>query len=245
MNKILYCILIAFSLCVKSYCQTSPTFSIHGVFSCDITKYNDSTGSYLLSNKSVACYFTPTPVKKIFMENRISADDVHFNSELLDFNSTEKYYSHNDVTDIAQKHWEVRGDSVIPAMDFYYEGLMPSFEITEELINDTINLSDTLKLNLTQVANSDSIYVSFFEDSLGTVIRTVGFMAPAINDSLFSSIYDIVPSVLESFNQANRLVIKVETINYTYQTLYNRQYFLFRNSYSYSKPRIQMTRNSP
>jgi len=212
--------------------QSSPNYSVFGVFNTEQNKYFNATLTGLNTNNSTSCYFTSSPTNKIFMAGRISAGSVSFNSQSLSYNTSNTLYSNTDIGSISSKQWLVAGNSTIPYMSFNYGGNMPSFEITNSLLNDTLVKGDTLFFNLADIQNADSISVFIYNDSLGNVAHPTIFRAPNYTNN-----YYVIPQVFTQLAANLPAVIKIEATNYTYQTISDKQY-LFRNTYSFVWPNV-------
>ena len=129
-------------------------------------------------------------------------------------------------------HWQVSGNGSIPAMNFYYEGVKPKFQINRKIFNDTLKLSDTLKINFDGLSNVDSVLVELFDEDNGQIQHRSNFMSPNYSNS-----YYIVLAIFSNFSPGLRAIINVQVINYSYQTISGKQ-FLFRNVFGFTKYRI-------
>jgi len=214
--------------------QSPPNYSAYGVFNVNRTQYYDVSNTSLITDNSVAAYFTYTSSDNISFDDCDSAGIVQFNGGDLFYDDDLRFYANNSVSNIGTQGWTVSGKNQIPGMNFVYSGSMPAFDVGNNLINDTLVKSDTLFVTLNNIQNTDSINIVFWDDLQGASINKAVFKAPNYTNS-----YYIVPSVYDDLQTGSRACIKIEAINYSYQTISGKQ-FLFRNIYGFARNNISI-----
>lgn len=227
--------------CATLCAQSGSNYSIYGVFNAYETQYFDTSNTSLVKNKSVSAYFSQSSSPQILLPSRDSAGVIKFDDQSLSYNNTFKFYANNDldVTNTLVK-WEVSGNGSIPAMNFEYNGVMPSFDVSDTLIIDTLIKTDTMVfIRLSNLSNADSVSIEMYDDSLGTILHRVIMLAPNFTDT-----YYIPAQVFQTLKAGLRAIIKVEAINYTYQTISDKQ-FLFRNTFAFARYRIPIVASGP
>lgn len=228
MKKIIILLLLIVNL-LKG--QSTPNYSVYGVFNLSQTQYYDA-GSSLVTNNSVAAYLSPAPAETILFSDCDSAGTLQFNGDNLIYDHDSKFYSNNTVTTIVTKNWSVSGNNSMPAMNFAYTGSMPAFDLVTNLINDTLVKSDTLFITLSNIQHTDSISILFSDNLMGSSINRVLFRAPNHSNN-----YYVIPTVFSPLQTGTGAFIKIEAINYSYQTISGKQY-LFRHIYSFARNNI-------
>ncbi len=228
-------ILILF-ITARLFSQTiSPL--INGVFIVNQTKYYDklsTTPSTLKINNGVAAYFSATPKNDIATTDFVNAGNVKFNEKPLT-KATQNFYSDNEITSIDSKNWKVSGHSgVVTNMNFIYNGTLPNFDYSNQLIADTIKKSDTLFVTINNIQNADTIQIRFADDNQLASQHHVAYKAPN-----YANRYYLPPFIFSPLVVGPRAVVTVEAINYTYQTIGGKQY-LFRNIFSFVKNGITL-----
>jgi hypothetical protein len=204
------------------------------------------------NNNSIIAYFSNNSVLSIDLNNLDKINWVKFNNIKLKNNGQKKFYSKTEKTGNANhsdddendeecnlinfnsKHWIVKGKNTIPDMNFIYNGTLPTFSISNTMLRDTLKRSDTLFITINNLQNADSIRVFFADNDQQTTRHYADFVAPNYTNN-----YYIIPSVFASLVAGSRGLIKIEAVNYTYQTIAGKQ-FLFRNIYSFTKPNIRI-----
>lgn len=233
MKKTFFLLLIS----VKLISQNTTNNLINGVFILSQSKYYTPINcnyNQLKTENSVAAYFTYTPTLYISTNQFEKAGNVKFNNAPLDYDNIKKYYNKTEILDISQQNWKVSGHSVIPNMNFLYNGTLPNFIINENLINDTLKKSDTLFIHINSILNADSIYISIDDDQQLSLSHHVALKAPN-----YSNTYYLPPSIFTTLVNGPRSVITIEAINYNYQTISGKLY-LFRNIFSYVRANVKI-----
>ena len=207
---------------------------ISGVFYVSHTKYyqENCNANQLKTAFNVAAYFSNTPSNNITSDLFCKAGNVKFNNNPLNYNNSKKYYTETEVSSINQQQWKVSGHSNIPNMNFIFNGIQPSFNISENLIKDTLKKGDTLFITLNNIQNADSIMISITDDSQQQSPHHVALIAPN-----YTNTYYLPPLLFATLINGPRAVISIEAIKYKYQTVSNKR-FLFRNMYSFVKSNI-------
>lgn len=234
MKKILWFLLLG----TKLFGQDNPNNLINGVFIRSQIKYHtDASCNYnqLKTTNSVAAYFTYDAKGNIKPSDFCKAGNVKFNNNPLDYENNLKYYAENEVTsDINQQNWKVSGHNTIPNMNFIYNGTLPNFDINQSLVKDTLRKSDTLFFQINNIQNADSVRITFSDNDQASNTHYAAMISPN-----YSNFYYVIPQVFEQLTSSTKGVIKIDAINYNYQTIAGKRY-LFRNIYSYAKSNIKI-----
>jgi hypothetical protein len=217
--------------------EEEPDYSISGVFYIDQVKWYDTTFTTLNTNNGVSAFFNFTPCISILPGEIDSAGVITFNGDSLLFDAEKKFYSKIGIDSVSTKHWQVSGNGEIPQMNFLYNGQIPVFNVCAGLVKDTLSKDDSLIVLLNDIQNADSVLVTIWDDNQLVAQHRVLCQIPN-----FGSYYYIIPEVMETLEVGPRAAVKIEAINYSYQTVADKQ-FLFRNSYSYLRRGIYIRNN--
>ncbi len=214
---------------------TSPL--INGVFTAVQSKYYTNAANcnanVLKTENSVAAYFSATSMQNINPTNFCKAGNVKFNNEKLEYNESKFFYSKTELQNFNQFNWKVSGNAgIIPNLNFNYNGTLPNFTIAKTLFSDTLKKADTLFLHISNIINADSIMVTINDNNQLPTKHYVAFIAPNYTNN-----YYLPPTIFAPLNVGLNAVIKLDAINYTYQTIAGKQY-LFRNIYSFVKTNV-------
>ena len=137
--------------------------------------------------------------------------------------------------DFNTKHWKVFSQNqAIPTLNFIYNGTLPTFSISNTMIRDTLKKSDTLFLTINNLQNADSIRITFADNEQLQTRHYATFVAPNYTNN-----YYIKPSIFSPLVAGPRAFIKIDVVNYSYQTIGGKQ-FLFRNIASFTKTKIRI-----
>jgi hypothetical protein len=226
MKNIMFLFLLAAGICTA---QTS--YEVNGVFIVDQVYYTDSVGDIAVNN-GVSAYFTDSPSAQPDFSKLISAGSVSFNDRTLASDPTLNAYSDVGVHSVSEKNWQVEGSDAIPQMSFSYEGNLPGFDATTLNLADTVHRYDTLFIQLDGVHEADSIHILLIDNPDAEGAQRVGLMAPN-----YANMFYIVPAALSNLGLSTNAVIKIEAVNYSYQTIEDKL-FLFRNISSYVKNNV-------
>lgn len=195
---------------------------------------DEQDGNGLITGYGVAAYFTNTPSSAIATTAFSKAGNVKFNDESLDYNSTKKFYSKTEDDDdaITEQHWKVSGFNTIPAMNFIYSGTFPSFNINQTMVGNTLKKTDTLFVSINNILNADSIRITVNDNNNASNKHYIALQAPN-----YANKYYLTPSMFSPLVIGTNAVVKIEAINYNYQTVAGKKY-LFRNMFSFVKTGI-------
>lgn len=231
MKKIFLSLLISFNLISQN------TNLINGVFIVNKSSYYNAQNcgfNQLQTNIGVAAYFTYTPSINIQPSVFSKAGNVKFNNNPLNYDNAKKYYTENTTCSYTHQNWKVSGHNVIPNMNFNYNGILPNFNINANLINDTLKKSDTLFINLTNIQTADSIIISVNDNNNLPTPHRIALVTPN-----YANTYYLPPTLFTSLITGPNAVIKIEAVNYNYQTISGKRY-LFRNIFNYTKAGIRI-----
>lgn len=224
-------------LSVKIYAQTPANHLINGVFIVNQNKYYDAVNcnfNQLKTANNIAAYFTYTPTANIPVSAFSKAGNVKFNNKPLNYNNNDKFYSETETSSINQQNWKVSGHNVIPNMNFIFNGIMPSFNINQNLLPDTLKKSDTLFVNFSAIQNADSITIRVTDNNQNSQPKTIALMAPN-----YSNTYYLPPTLFTLLSCGPKSTITIDAIKYSYQTVAGKQY-LFRNIYSFVRADVKI-----
>ena len=246
MRKKLIIIGIATIVAMRLVAQTVTPNLINGVFIIDKTNHysitsnansndnddNDENG--LITGYGAAAYFTYTPGLTIPTTAFSKAGNVKFNNEPLHYDNVKKFYSETEDDDdnFTEQHWKVSGHDAIPNMNFLYNGAFPSFTINQSMVSNTLKKSDTLFITINNIQHADSIRININDNNNATNKHYIALQAPN-----YSNKYYLTPSMFSPLLVGTNAVVKIEAINYNYQTVAGKKY-LFRNMFSFVKAGI-------
>lgn len=152
---------------------------ISGVFSISQQNYYNPNSTQLEVNRAVSAYFTYTPALNIKTTDFQKAGNVKFNNNPLQYDNSKKHYTENTTPNITTQNWKVSGHAgIIPNMNFNYNGTLPSFNVSTNIISTTIKKTDTLFITLNNIQNADSICVTINDDNNSSNKHYVVFQAP-------------------------------------------------------------------
>lgn len=223
--------LLVFLLICNSILFAQTDSLINGVFNTEQIRYYDTINvNNLKTVNSLCSYFfnEPTANSRTTVFNPVTK--VTFNETSLNYHEMDKFYSAIDIGDYINQNWQITGNDYIPSMNFLYNGTLPNFNINQFFLKDTINKSDTLFIPLNNTQNCDSVIISITDDSQQATPHHVALAAPNL-----TNMYYLPPQIFTVLVEGPRAYIKIETINYNYQTISGKRY-LFRNIYSFVKP---------
>ncbi len=236
MRKNLIVVCIAMIIAMRIVAQTPSPNLINGVFIIDKTNYyNNSTcntnSNALITGYGTAAYFTYTPSLTIPTTAFSKAGNVKFNEEPLNYDNVKKFYSDTEDEDdnFTQQHWKVSGYGVIPNMNFLYNGTFPSFTINQSMVGSTLKKSDTLFVVINNIQHADSIRITVNDNNNASSPHYIALQAPN-----YANKYYLTPSMFNPLVIGANAVVKIEAINYNYQTVAGKKY-LFRNMFSFVK----------
>ncbi len=224
-------------LFIGTSCFSQNTNLINGVFIVNKSSYYNAqncNSNQLQTNTGVAAYFTYTPSLNIQPSAIDKAGNVKFNNNPLNYDNVKKYYTENTTNTYTQQNWKVSGHNVIPNMNFNYNGVLPNFNINVNLVNDTLKKSDTLFINLTNIQTTDSIIISVSDNNNMPTPHRIALVAPN-----YANTYYLPPTLFATLITGPSAVIKIEAVNYNYQTISGKRY-LFRNIFNYTKAGIRI-----
>lgn len=226
MKKIMFLLLIS-----AGFCKAQTSYEINGVFVVDQTYYVDSLESTEVNN-GVAAYFCHPPTSSPDFQNLTGAGKVAFNNGDLTKDPTVGAYSGVGISSFSEKKWDVEGSTYIPQMSFSYDGELPGFNFNAMQLADTIHRDDTLFIDIPDIHEADSICIRVIENPEDASTYRVEMIAPN-----YTNRYYIVPEALANLGLSVHGALKIEAVNYSYQTVEGKL-FLFRNIYSYIKHNI-------
>lgn len=218
--------------------QTASPNLINGVFIIDKTNHynnsNNCNNNLLITGYGMAAYFTYTPSLTIPTTVFSKAGNVKFNNEPLNYDNVKKFYSDTEDSDdnFTEQHWKVSGHDAIPNMNFLYNGVFPSFTINQSMVSNTLKKSDTLFITINNIQHADSIRININDNNNATNKHYIALQAPN-----YSNKYYLTPSMFSPLLVGTNAVVKIEAINYNYQTVAGKKY-LFRNMFSFVKAGI-------
>lgn len=209
--------------------QTTSSKLINGVFIINKNIYYNA--SCMKTDYGAAAYFTYTPTLVIPTTAFDKAGNVKFNDEDLDYNNSKKFYSEEEVEvdDFTQQHWKVSGRNTIPKMNFIYNGTLPSFNVSQIMVKDTLKKSDSLFVIINNIQHADSIRITINDNNSSPTKHYIALQAPN-----YANKYYLTPRMFNPLLIGGNSVIKVEAISYNYQTVAGKKY-LFKNSFSFVK----------
>jgi len=217
--------LIFLFLVLTNWIVAQTNDSINGIFFIDKTNYLDSLNAMTVNN-GAAVYFSENAVVNINLDSLSKAAVVKFNEQNLSWDDDLKYYSGVGIEDLATKNWDISGQNSIPAMNFSYLGDLPDFNLGTLSLMDTLSLSDTLYITIGDIQKTDSVQILITDQSEQ---HRVALVSPYYTDK-----YYITPSALANLSTGPQASIKIEAINYSYQTISDKRY-LFKSKFSYLK----------
>ncbi len=240
MRKKLIIIGIATIVAIRLVAQTASPNLINGVFIIDKTNHYKNNSTVLIANYGTAAYFTYTPSLTIPTTAFSKVGNVKFNDEDLEYNSTKKFYSFSqeeeddddENVNFTQQHWKVTGYSAIPSMNFIFGGVFPSFTINQSMVGSTLKKSDTLFVAINNIQHADSIRITVNDNNNASSPHYIALQAPN-----YANTYYLTPSMFNPLLIGTNAVVKIEAINYNYQTVAGKKY-LFRNMFSFVKTGI-------
>ena len=223
---------VATIVAVRLVAQTASTNLINGVFIIDKTNHYNNSNNLLIKGYGTAAYFIYTPSLTIPTTAFCKAGNVKFNEEPLNYDNVKKFYSdteEDDDDDFTEQHWKVSGHDVIPNMNFIYNGTLPSFNISQTMVGTTLKKSDTLVVTINNIQHADSIRITVNDNNNASSPHYIALQAPN-----YANKYYLTPTMFNPLVSGGNSVIKVEAINYNYQTVAGKKY-LFKNSFSFVK----------
>lgn len=236
MMKKVIIVCVATLVSVKIIAQTASPNLINGVFIINKNTYYNA--SIMKTEYGAAAYFTYTPSLAIPTTAFDNAGNVNFNNKSLEYDNTKKFYSEGKVDDFTEQHWKVSGHNTIPNMNFIYNGTLPSFNVSETMVKDTLKKSDSLFVIINNVQHADSIRITISDNNLATTPHYIVLQAPN-----YANKYYLTPAMFNPLLVGDNSVIKVEAISYNYQTVAGKKY-LFKNSFSFVKAGVTIINGS-